>query len=293
MKRKGFLVLALVLAIGLVSVGCDNGSTGSGREPVVYSGTSGNATYTLTITPPESRAALAGDIYELVIVQAGVTKKSSGKVANASGNTFNLQPAVPNSPPFTVTTGTVGITAITGNITLENGTVETAPTTVSPSHSHTWGEWTTTTAATCTTAGVETRVCTQDASHTETRNIAALGHNWGAWEVTTPATATQAGVETRTCTRDPSHTETRAIPATGGGATISGTYHLQDSSWTMSVTFGSNGTVTINDNGETLSGTYTVSGDTITVNFPASGGTGTWTIVDSNTIRDEHGVWRK
>ena len=40
----------------------------------------------------------------------------------------------------------------------------------------------------------------------------ALGHTWGAWVVTTPATKDAPGVETRTCTHDPAHTETRSIP---------------------------------------------------------------------------------
>ena len=40
-------------------------------------------------------------------------------------------------------------------------------------------------------------------------------HVWGPWVVTTPPTATQSGVETRTCTLDSSHTQTRTIPATG------------------------------------------------------------------------------
>ncbi len=45
--------------------------------------------------------------------------------------------------------------------------------------------------------------------------IAATGHAWGEWTVTTPATETEDGVETRVCANDPSHTETRVIPATG------------------------------------------------------------------------------
>jgi hypothetical protein len=40
-------------------------------------------------------------------------------------------------------------------------------------------------------------------------------HVWGPWVVTTAPTATQSGVETRTCTLDSSHKETRTIPATG------------------------------------------------------------------------------
>ena len=41
---------------------------------------------------------------------------------------------------------------------------------------------------------------------------AALGHAWGAWKVTTPATKDAPGVETRTCTHNSAHTETRSIP---------------------------------------------------------------------------------
>ena len=40
----------------------------------------------------------------------------------------------------------------------------------------------------------------------------ANGHDWDAWAVTTPATTSAAGVETRVCKRNKSHTETRDIP---------------------------------------------------------------------------------
>ena len=45
-----------------------------------------------------------------------------------------------------------------------------------PATGHNWGEWSVTTAATCTAAGVETRVCANDANHTETREIPMLAH---------------------------------------------------------------------------------------------------------------------
>lgn len=45
-------------------------------------------------------------------------------------------------------------------------------------HAHTWGEWTETSAPTCTEAGVETRVCADDAEHTEARAVEALGHSY-------------------------------------------------------------------------------------------------------------------
>ena len=43
---------------------------------------------------------------------------------------------------------------------------------------HDWGDWMVTTPATCTAAGVETRICANDASHTESRIITALGHDF-------------------------------------------------------------------------------------------------------------------
>ena len=49
--------------------------------------------------------------------------------------------------------------------------------------------------------------------NTEDVVIAALGHDWGEWVVTTPAQVGVKGVETRTCSRDNNHTETREIPA--------------------------------------------------------------------------------
>jgi len=90
---------------------------------------------------------------------------------------------------------------------VEAGGVEVA------AHTHNWGEWTVTTPATCTSKGVETRVCASNENHTETREIAvdSNAHTWGEWTVTTPATSTSKGVETRVCANDSSHTETRDI----------------------------------------------------------------------------------
>lgn len=52
------------------------------------------------------------------------------------------------------------------------------------------------------------------------------GHDWDAWAVTTPATTSAAGVETRVCKRNATHTETRDIPkltpAPSGGGSSSG-----------------------------------------------------------------------
>ena len=50
---------------------------------------------------------------------------------------------------------------------------------------------------------------------TEFRAAGYGGHDWGEWEVVAPATATEPGVERRVCKNDPSHVEEREIPATG------------------------------------------------------------------------------
>ncbi|MGN1118513.1 MAG: hypothetical protein ACI4RU_07855, partial [Acutalibacteraceae bacterium] len=62
---------------------------------------------------------------------------------------------------------------------------------------HAWGEWTVVDAATCTANGSEKRVCSNDASHVETREITATGHNYVA-TVTDP-TCTEDGYTTHTC----------------------------------------------------------------------------------------------
>ncbi len=117
---------------------------------------------------------------------------------------------------------------------------------------HAWGEWTVTTAPTCTALGVETRVCTRDANHAETRDLAKESHvlthhdakaatctavGWNAYDkcancdyttyveipvdvnahawgewTVTDATCKQAGSRTRVCNNNNEHTETENIP---------------------------------------------------------------------------------
>ncbi len=46
-----------------------------------------------------------------------------------------------------------------------------------PASGHEWGEWEVTTEPTCTACGTETRYCTRDHSHSESRNMAMINHN--------------------------------------------------------------------------------------------------------------------
>jgi hypothetical protein len=82
---------------------------------------------------------------------------------------------------------------------------------------HDWGEWTQTEAPTCSKVGKEERVCSGDASHTETRDVAidSDAHDWGEWEVVKEATETEKGSEQRVCKNDGTHIDTREIPVIG------------------------------------------------------------------------------
>ncbi len=78
---------------------------------------------------------------------------------------------------------------------------------------HRFGDWTVTTAPTCTATGVETRTCA--CGEAETREVAATGvHTYGEWTVTKEATTEAVGEETRTCACGA--TETREIPMVEG-----------------------------------------------------------------------------
>lgn len=64
---------------------------------------------------------------------------------------------------------------------------------------HTYGEWTTETAATCTATGTRVRTCTK-CGEKETDTIAVLDHNYGEWSIKTAATCSTAGERHRFCT---------------------------------------------------------------------------------------------
>lgn len=83
----------------------------------------------------------------------------------------------------------------------------------SKKHTHDWGAWVTVLAPTCITEGTQTRVCKDNAAHTESRNADAKGHDWGTWGVTLASTCTTEGVETKICRTNSAHTETRNTEA--------------------------------------------------------------------------------
>ena len=78
---------------------------------------------------------------------------------------------------------------------------------------HYWGDWTETTAPTCSAKGEETRTCANDAEHKEYRDVAIdpTAHKWGDWTETTAPTCSAKGEETRICANDAEHKEYRDV----------------------------------------------------------------------------------
>ena len=67
-------------------------------------------------------------------------------------------------------------------------------------HEHTWGEWTQTTAPTCTEAGEETRTCSE-CGEVETRLVEALGHELEYHEAQPAGCATEGSSAYWSCSR--------------------------------------------------------------------------------------------
>lgn len=78
---------------------------------------------------------------------------------------------------------------------------------------HTYGEKTIITPATCTTYGSYTKTCTT-CGYVYKGQIPKTQHNY-EWKVTTPASCNSTGVETKTCTNCGKTNGQRQIPATG------------------------------------------------------------------------------
>ena len=85
---------------------------------------------------------------------------------------------------------------------------------------HQWGEWKTTTPASCTHEGEETRQCSV-CQETETRKLKKTGHDWSEWKTTTKPSCTHEGEETRQC-KNCHGTESRTLAKTAHNTEIVG-----------------------------------------------------------------------
>ena len=134
MKTRSFLLAAgIVLALAL-TFSCDSGGGGSTGDAITYTGTADGVTYTLEIEDVGSRTALTpapGDKYTLT--QTATSQKSTGTVTKVVGGVLTLAPKEDPDDEFTATVSGNGITAMSGNITWDDGTANTAPNTLTPS----------------------------------------------------------------------------------------------------------------------------------------------------------------
>ena len=98
-------------------------------------------------------------------------------------------------------------------------------------HEHEWGEWVVTTPATYTEEGIETRVCANDATHTQTRRIEVL-------EKTTPSVVSSFGVREGLAGDSGKFTLFWSAPADNGGLPITG-YQITEDNWATQTNKGS------------------------------------------------------
>ena len=75
---------------------------------------------------------------------------------------------------------------------------------------HTWGDWQQKDAATCETAGIQTRTCTE-CGEAEAGTVNALGHQFITYKNNNDANCQKNATETAKCTRC-NATDTREIP---------------------------------------------------------------------------------
>ena len=110
--------------------------------------------------------------------------------------------------------------------TVCNGKIESEKVTV-PATGHDWDEGVVTTNPTCTTSGIRTYTCQNDASHTYTEEVDALDHDYSAeWTTDVEPTCTTAGSKSHHCSRCDSKSDVTEIPALGH------TYGATSYTWT-------------------------------------------------------------
>jgi uncharacterized protein (TIGR02145 family)/uncharacterized repeat protein (TIGR02543 family) len=101
---------------------------------------------------------------------------------------------------------------------------------------HDYGNWMETTAPTCTTAGVDTRTCSRDQNHKDTRPVAIVptAHNFdyaGVWQVTTAASETKSKIETEICSHNDDHTRGMRLTDSRDGGRIYKIVKIGNQTW--------------------------------------------------------------
>jgi len=150
-----------------------------GKEPTGVFTMNGGKTLVAEFTPNTYKFTVnASPLVGGVVFVNGAAAAGERDYYHGTIVTLRVQPA--EGYTFTGWTGAAVGTAHPMTITMNNSynqqtlTANFAPGTWIPEHIHTWGDWVTTKPASCTEPGVQTRVCTQDNSHTETEPIPQL-----------------------------------------------------------------------------------------------------------------------
>ncbi|MBQ0110898.1 MAG: hypothetical protein KBS41_03115 [Oscillospiraceae bacterium] len=232
-------LLAIILAAALIcTVVITAGATPAGTVTITGSDSisvNGTADYTVSIAdcPNVSSVGISvvlGDKFEIKADSAQWLKGGTLQAFfydTKMGTLGMLASPDVNGDLFKLTLKATGVTAAAQDLKInvigKNGGSEVFNVTQTKALSavcttHTFGSWSEKTAATCTAAKVEHRIC-ETCSYEETKNVgSALGHDFGEWTEKVPATCTTKGTEERTCKRDcglTGATETRDITAKG------------------------------------------------------------------------------
>ena len=119
-----------------------------------------------------------------------------GSITLKSGTDYQYTTDSTTKADGYITTTFTGMGNYTGNKIVKT-TLSGQQTTPTPAHTHSYGSWITTKAATCTTAGTKTRTCS--CGQTETATIAATGHSYTV--KTVAPTCTAGGYTLHTCSK--------------------------------------------------------------------------------------------
>ena len=201
---------------GCVGVSLSNAKTiynnvSVGTHVVVYGGASPDniPPRTQTVTASIANANLVVGDRTTVSVSSETTPQFSSSNAavvtvDGSGNVTAVGPG----------TATITVQCPAGN-TYGEASATVTVTVSEPAHVHTFGEWTTTTAPTCTAEGQQTRTCS-GCGATETQSIPATGHAWQSdYTVDKAATCEQDGSKSIHCANCGATKDAQPIPATG------------------------------------------------------------------------------
>ncbi|MDR2021221.1 MAG: hypothetical protein LBQ14_10715 [Treponema sp.] len=127
MKKRWVLTgtAGILLVSAVVFMGCNNGTTASPPQSREYIGASSDgAIYVVRIT---------GNNYELVLFKTdGTVKTSTGAFTGGGDSALVLAPTVAPASTIEVTVNDQGINSITGSITFDDGSSESAPSGVTP-----------------------------------------------------------------------------------------------------------------------------------------------------------------